>query len=73
MDRLEPENYRPITVTLTPAKMFEQLTHHLTLNGLINKKQFRFQKQKSRLDAIISLTEKVNQCVDENEIFVKLF
>ena len=77
-DRLEPENYRPISVTPTLAKIFErllleQLTHHLTLKGLINKNQFGFQKQKSCLDTIISLTEKINQCVDENEIVVTLF
>ena len=77
-NRLEPENYRPISVTPTLAKIFErllleQLTHHLTLNGLINKNQFGFQKQKSCLDTIISLTEKINQCVDENEIVVTLF
>ena len=76
--RLEPGNYRPISVTSTLAKIFErllleQLTHHLTLNGLINKNQFGFQKQKSCLDTIISLTEKINQCVDENEIVVTLF
>ena len=77
-DRLEPENYRPLSVTPTLAKFFErllleQLTHHLTLNGLINKNQFGFQKQKSCLDTIISLTENINQCVDENEIVVTLF
>ena len=76
-DRLEPENYRPISVTPTLAKIFErlleQLTRHLTLNGLTNKNQFGFQKQKSCLDTIISLTEKINQCVDETEIVVTLF
>ena len=77
-DRLEPKNYRPLSVTPTLAKIFEQLlleqlTHHLTLNGLINKNQFGFQKQKSCLDTIISLTEKINQCLDENEIVVTLF
>ena len=77
-DRLEPENYRPISVKPTLAKIFERLllehlTHHLTLNGPINKNQFGFQKQKSCLDTIISLTEKINQCVDENEIVVTLF
>ena len=61
-ERLEPENYRPISFTPTLAKIFErllleQLTHHLTLNGLINKNQFGFKKQKSCLDTINSLTE----------------
>ena len=77
-DRLEPENYRPLSLTPTLAKIFErllleQLTHHLTLNCLINKNQFRFNKQISCLDTIISLTEKINQCFEENEIVVKLF
>ena len=77
-DRLEPENYRPISVTPTLAKIFErlllvQITYHLTLNGLINKNQFGFPKQKSCLDTIISLADKINQCVDENEIVVTLF
>ena len=76
-ERLEPENYRPISVTPTLAEIFErllleQLTHHLTLYGLINKNQFGFQKQKYCLNTIISLTEKINQCVDENEIDVFL-
>ena len=77
-DRLEPENYRPISVTPTLAKIFErllleQLTHHLTLDGLINKNQFGFPIQKSCLDTIISLADKINQCLDENEIVVTLF
>ena len=77
-DRLEPENYRPISVTPTLAKIFERLlteqrTHPLTVNGLINKNQFGFPKQKTCLDTMISLTEKTNQCVGENEIVVTFF
>ena len=49
-DRLEPESCRPITVTPTLAKSFEQLvleqlTQRLILNVLINKSQTEFQKQ----------------------------
>ena len=74
-DRLETENYRPISVTPTLAKNFErllleQLTHRLNLNSLISKNQFGFQKQKPCLDTMILLTEQINQCVDENEIVV---
>ena len=77
-DRLEPDNYRPISVTPTLAKIFErllleQLTHHLTVNDLTNKNQFGFQKQKSCLDTINSLTEKINQCVVESKIVVTNF
>ena len=39
---------------------------------MINKNQLGFEKQKSCLDTIISLTEKINQCVDEKEV-VTLF
>ena len=65
-DQLEPENYRPISVTPTLAKIFEtllleELTHHLTLYGLTTKNQFGFQKQKSCLDTIISITEKIKK------------
>ena len=63
-DRLEPENYQPISVTSFLAKIFErllleQLTHHLTLNRLINKNQFEFQKQTSCPDIIILLFENI--------------
>ena len=60
-DQQEPENYRPISVTPTLAKIYErllleQLPHHLSLNCLINRNHFGFQKQKSFLEIIISLT-----------------
>ena len=77
-ETLKPENYRATSVTPTLAKIFErllleQLTYNLTLNGLINKNQFGFQKQKFCLDTIFSLTGKINQCVEENEIVVTHF
>ena len=51
--RLEPTNYRPISVLPTVAKIFErllleQLTHHQTLFGLISRNQFSKGKVLSR-------------------------
>ena len=53
-DRHNPENYQPILVTPTLAKIFErllleQMSEHIDMNKIINKKQFGFQKQKSCL------------------------
>ena len=73
-DRLEPENYRPISVTPTLAKIFERLLlEQLTLNGLINKNQFEFQKQKSGLDTIISLTDKKTNALTKTKLLSHFF
>ena len=64
-DRHNPENYRPISVTPTLAKIFErllweQMSEHLDMNKIINKNQFGFQKHKSCLNTINALREKIN-------------
>ena len=62
-DRHNPENYRPISITPTLAKLLgrfllEQMSERLDLKKIINKNQFVFQKQKSCLNTIIALKEK---------------
>ena len=76
-DRHNPENYRPISVTPTLAKIFErllleQMSEHLYMNKIVNKNQFGFQKQRSCLNTIIALTEKKNY-VEENDIVLTIF
>ena len=76
-DRHNPEN-RPISVTPTLAKIFErllleQMSEHLNMNKIINKNQFGFQKQKSCLNTIIALTEKINHYVEEKDIVLTIF
>ena len=49
-DRHNPENYRPISVTPTLAKIFErllleQMLEHFDLNKIINQNQFTFQNK----------------------------
>ena len=77
-DRHNPENYRPISVTPTLAKIFERLllekmSEHLDMNITTNKNQFGFQKQKSCLNTIIALTEKINHYVEEKDIVLTIF
>ena len=77
-DPLETENYRPISVTLTLAKIFEklllqQMLEHVEKYEIINKNQFVFLKRKSSNDTVISLTESVNSLLEENETVVSIF
>ena len=77
-DRHNLENYRPILVTPTLAKIFErilleQMSEHLDMSKVINKNQFGFQKQKSCLNTKIALTEKTNHYIEEKNIVSKIF
>ena len=77
-DRHNPENYQPISVTPTLAKIFEkllleQMSENLDMTKIINKNQFGFQKQKSCLNTIIALTEKINHYVEEKDIVFTIF
>ena len=49
------------------------MSEHLDMNKMINKNQFVFQKQKSCLNAIIALTEKINHYVKEKHIVLTIF
>ena len=62
-------NYRPISVTLNFAKVFErlllnQLVEYLEKFALLNKKQFGFQSRKSSTDAY--LIEKIIGNMEDN-------
>ena len=43
------------------------------MNKIINKNQFGIQKQKSCLNTIIALTEKINPYVEEKDIVLTIF
>ena len=47
--------------------------HYLDMNKIINKNQFGFQKQKSCLNTIIALTQKINHYVKEKDIVSTIF
>ena len=64
-------------VTPTLAKNFErflleQMSEHLDMNKIINKNQFGFLKQKSCLNTIIALTEKINHYIEEKDIVLTI-
>ena len=76
-DLLEAKNYRPISVTPTPAKILERLLLQQMLDyvekyEIINRNQFGFLNRKSSNDTVISLTESVNSLLEENETVVSV-
>ena len=80
-DTHNPENSgfsSQLLVTPTLSKFFErlfleQMSEHLDLVEKINKNQFCLQKQKSCLNTIIALTEKINHYVEEKDIVLTIF
>ena len=77
-DPLEAENYKPISVTPTLAKIFErllvqQMLEHVEKYEIINKNQFGLLKKKSSNDTVISLTESVISLLEENETVYSVF
>ena len=49
------------------------MSEQLDMNKVINKNQFGFQKQKSSLNTIIALTEKINHYVEEKYLVLTIF
>ena len=71
-DRHNPENYRITLVTPPFLKRFEriileQMPEPLDMNKVIHKNQFGFRKQKSCLNTIIAVSEKINHYVEEKK------
>ena len=48
------------------------MSEQLDMNKVINKNQFGFQKQKSSLNTIITLTEKINHYVEEKDLVLTI-
>ena len=65
-----PSNYRPVSLFQVFSKINGKLMHKrlydfLEINNVIDPLQFGFPKKHSRAHALISLTEKVKQTIDE--------
>ena len=72
------DNYRPISLTSSIAKLLDKivaikLTNHLEINKLINKHQFGFQKNSSTEHNLLHMTNFVSQALNENKFCIGIF
>ncbi|KAK4825925.1 hypothetical protein QYF61_003420 [Mycteria americana] len=68
----DPGNYRPVSLTLVPGKLMEQIilsaiTRHVENNQGIKPSQHGFRKGRSCLTNLISFYDKVTHLVDEGK------
>jgi len=77
-DRKSCDNYRPISLVSSIAKILEKivalkLTNHLEINKLFYPKQFGFQKGLSTEHNLLHLTNFVSTAMNENKISIGIF
>ena len=67
----DPGNYRPVSLTLLPRKVMEQImsaiTWHVLDNQVIKPSQYGFMKGRSCLTNLIFFYDKVTRLVDEGK------
>ena len=74
----ETNNYRPISLLSNIDKIFEKLVHNrltsfLLKHNLFYNKQFGFRKSHSTNHALITLTEKIKQALDNGQFSCGVF
>ena len=73
-----PSNYRPICLLLIFGKIFGKLMHKrlndfLETNDVLHNLQFGFRQKHSTSHALISLTEKIKQTIDNANLACGVF
>ena len=68
----KPENYRPISVTSVPGKLFERIIRdaivkHMEENNLFSKVQHGFVSGRSCTKQLLELMEELTEALDSNE------
>ncbi len=77
-DKLSCDNYRPISLVSSIAKILDKivaikLTNHLDLNKLIYPYQFGFQKKVSTEDSLLHLQNFVSTALNEDKYCIGIF
>ena len=77
-DPKDVSNYRPISVLPTLSKIFERcisvrITDFLNRFNILFCRQFGFRKGKSTIDAFVSLTEHIYNCLNQKEHCIGIF
>ena len=77
-DKLDPQSYRPISLTSAICKIMEtmiakKLTHHLKRNQCLSKNQSGFRPGRSTTDQLTRLESAIKMAFMENKIVVATF
>lgn len=72
-NKLEPGDYRPISVLPVPSKIFEKILHDrlstfLNSRDFISKYQYGFRPKSSTLSATVDLVTKIKRNIDQRNI-----
>ena len=76
--QLDVSNYRPISLLSIFSRIFEKLMHnriinYVNKNDILFNKQFGFRSRHSTLQAILSITEKIQTAIDQNTFSCGVF
>lgn len=77
-DKLEPNNYRPISLLSSLSKILEKIIHKRTIaflknNNILSNSQFGFREKHSTSHALLSFVEKVANALDSSSHMVGIF
>ena len=77
-DKLNMDNYRPISLIKTFSKILEKmvalkLSNHLDINKLLHQHQYGFQAKKSTEHHLIHVTNKIGSALNNGEFCIGIF